>query len=212
MIGLDFDIFFHLENDRPRPQNAFAAWKTHVGSWTAGFETSGLGIEASDQHDQRIVRIARTDDPGICLRIFGGQDDDAHAAIATSYRPFEVGYPLLAYLLRLPSQRRSKSRLIRDATILANNLVVHIATTTVPPSSLIADPPKCRRERAAPKCSKEVESVQPVFIVAATRTPPKADIWSWIASHKPGGRSSNYNNRAKADKPTATAFTLLRPA
>ena len=46
----------------------------------------------------------------------------------------------------------------------------HIATTTIPPSSLIADPPKCRRERAAPKCSKEVESVQPVFIIAATRT------------------------------------------
>ena len=46
----------------------------------------------------------------------------------------------------------------------------HIATRTVPPSSLIADPPKCRRERAAPKCSKEVESVQSVFIVAATQT------------------------------------------
>ena len=43
---------------------------------------------------------------------------------ATSNRPLEVSYPLHAYFLRFPFQRRSKSRLIRDATLLANNLVV----------------------------------------------------------------------------------------
>ena len=124
VIGLDFGISLHLENDRSRPEDAFTAWRTHAGSWSAGLETSGLGIEASDPHDQRIVRIARTDDSGICLRIFCRQDDDAHTAAATSNRPLEVGYPLHAYFFRLAFQRRSESRLIRDAIILANNLVV----------------------------------------------------------------------------------------
>jgi hypothetical protein len=87
-------------------------------------EASGLGIEASDPHDQSIVRIARADDSRICLRIFCRQDDDAHTAAATSNRPLEVSDPLHAYFSRLPFQRRSKSRLICDAIILANNLVV----------------------------------------------------------------------------------------
>src|ERR1700731_2065884 len=108
VIGLDFGIPFTSKS---------------VDSWRAGFETSGLGIEARDLHDQRIVRIARTDDPGICLRIFGRQDDDAHTAVATSNRPLEVRYPLHAYLLRLPPQRRSESRLIDDAAVAANDLV-----------------------------------------------------------------------------------------
>jgi hypothetical protein len=104
------------------PRKTIDTGKTH--SRSAGLEASGLGIEASDPHDQCIVRIARPYDPGSRLHVLSCQYDNAHTAVATIDRPLEVRYPLHAYLLGLASQRRSKSRLIRHAFILANNLVL----------------------------------------------------------------------------------------
>jgi hypothetical protein len=92
-------------------------------AYGAGLEESGFRVEVSDSHDQVIVRITATDDPGTGLRLFGRQNDDADATFAMRNRPFEVGSPLQAYSMRLSFQRRSKSRLIRSPTVLANDLV-----------------------------------------------------------------------------------------
>src|ERR1700744_3427905 len=72
-----------------------------------------------------------------------------HCRLTRCVLPFSVGPNRDRYVAHLSSRTISSS---------------HIATTTVAPSWLIADPPKCRRERAAPKCSKQVDRVQVRFI------------------------------------------------
>jgi hypothetical protein len=72
-----------------------------------------------------------------------------HCRLILSDFPFSVGSHRDRYVTTLSSREISSSQ---------------SATTTVSPLSLIAEPPKWRRERTAPKCSKEVESVQARFI------------------------------------------------
>jgi hypothetical protein len=115
VIGLDFGMFFYLKTTTPPEVRAHQFGKSG-GSWSPGSEKARPGIEVSDLHDQGVVRITRTDEPGIGLRVFGCQNDDAHAAVAMRYRPLEMDYPLLAYPLRLPFERREKMGLVGKAT------------------------------------------------------------------------------------------------
>ena len=89
-----------------------------------GLEKSGFRVEVGDLHDQVIVRITGTDDPGICLHLFRRQDDDADATLAMLERPFEVGFPLQADALRFPFQRRSESGAVRRPSVFADDFVL----------------------------------------------------------------------------------------
>src|SRR6516165_9872916 len=122
VIGLDFGMLFFLTKRPPRSQKN-QALERDSGSWRARLEASGLGVEAGDLHDQRVIRIAGLDDPRIGLRILGGQDDDVDTALTMLDRPLQVRDPLAADPARCPLQRWSESRVIGKVIVLADDLV-----------------------------------------------------------------------------------------
>src|ERR1700733_8861242 len=124
VIELYFGIFFHLGTLTTPKARCIHRFEDLRGFIEGGSENSRFAIEVGDLHDQRVVRIARTDDSRRSPRVFGRKDNDAHAAVAMRYYPLEVGDPLVAYPLRLPFQRRRRSRLVGKATVLAHKLVL----------------------------------------------------------------------------------------